>query len=380
VKRIPGYRWLCHKVFLKSSVSLAELSGQHDSDRLAEESRFIAEESSATSLPANFRRHQHASVPEARRICAVPDATIVGTPPILYTSGGRPIVRTIGVRESRDFFWEQYRGGRRSGELLLSRLLKPIPEGTRLCEEGVVLPLIGRWCTSYYHWFTEYLPQVRALQAFGTEMGQVPKLLLPTRPPDWMVDSLRGLGIERGRIRRYDGKGLRVGALLVTERRPQTGGLYGVRRSSVDDLLWVRDQVLSRFGEGKAARRRRRIYLSRQQSGRRRVKNYDSLWKLLETNGFECFIPENLAFREQVRLLEEAEYVVGPHGGGLTNLLFAPEGTRVLELLPTTENTSHYFALSRRLGHQYAAIVGDEADLKGDDFVVDLEQLKANLP
>jgi capsular polysaccharide biosynthesis protein len=62
------------------------------------------------------------------------------------------------------------------------------------------------------------------------------------------------------------------------------------------------------------------------------VLNEEELHPILNDYGFEIVETENLSFRGKIELLSDAEIVAGPHGGGLTNLLFAPESCRVLEL------------------------------------------------
>ena len=54
---------------------------------------------------------------------------------------------------------------------------------------------------------------------------------------------------------------------------------------------------------------------------------------------------EDLEFRDQVALFRDAETVVAPHGGGLTNLVFCDPGTKVIELFPAA-NIDLYYRLA----------------------------------
>ena len=62
--------------------------------------------------------------------------------------------------------------------------------------------------------------------------------------------------------------------------------------------------------------------------------------------------------REKARLFAEAEFVAGPHGAGLTNLLFAPGGCRVLEIIDPAHVNVLYYSLADLLDQPYGALFG----------------------
>ena len=74
---------------------------------------------------------------------------------------------------------------------------------------------------------------------------------------------------------------------------------------------------------------------------------------ILKKFGFETVASEQLSFAEQVKLFARAEVVVTPHGAGLGNLLFVPEGCKVLEILDRDYVNDHYYNLSSILGLNY---------------------------
>ena len=63
-----------------------------------------------------------------------------------------------------------------------------------------------------------------------------------------------------------------------------------------------------------------------------------------------------LSFREQIDGLRGASAVVAPHGAGLTNILFAPNQCRVLELFASRGGTLTYEVLAKALGQDYTAL------------------------
>lgn len=60
-------------------------------------------------------------------------------------------------------------------------------------------------------------------------------------------------------------------------------------------------------------------------------------------------------FDEMVRMFGRAKWIVAPHGAGLANMIFAPRGTRVLELMPSN-NPCNFMVLSHCLGNPYRCL------------------------
>jgi hypothetical protein len=77
-----------------------------------------------------------------------------------------------------------------------------------------------------------------------------------------------------------------------------------------------------------------KIFISRAGARDTRMDSLEeqSLVPELEKIGFRIVRLEDLNFIEQANLFYNAEIVVGPHGAGLTNIVFGPEDLRVIEL------------------------------------------------
>jgi hypothetical protein len=67
------------------------------------------------------------------------------------------------------------------------------------------------------------------------------------------------------------------------------------------------------------------------------MRNEPALIEQVHKRGYEVVTPGSLSFAEQVQLFRGARLIVGPHGAGLTNIVFCEPGTIVYELIP-----SHY--------------------------------------
>jgi hypothetical protein len=180
-------------------------------------------------------------------------------------------------------------------------------------------------CANYCHWLLDYLPRLSLAQPAGAPF-------LVNRPlAGFQRDALAYLGVEE--------------RALIALDYP---GAYRVRRLSYPSLrssvtlppldfdpaivAWLRDA----FAPLRAAGGRRRLFISRAGESdvhRRRLTNHDEIEAVAVRHGFEPVRLEDLGFLDQVRLFAGAERIAAPHGAGLANLVFAPPGTGVVELM-----------------------------------------------
>jgi capsular polysaccharide biosynthesis protein len=115
-----------------------------------------------------------------------------------------------------------------------------------------------------------------------------------------------------------------------------------------------------------------RLFISRADAQRRTIKNQDLLIPRLKSRGFEVIKPEHLSPAEQADCFYDAEMIVGAHGAGLTNALYAKR-TYVLELFPANFVVPHYYYLCKSLGHSYSYLCGDEEERDPTVFEVDID-------
>ena len=70
-----------------------------------------------------------------------------------------------------------------------------------------------------------------------------------------------------------------------------------------------------------------------------------------------------MSMQEKVALMSRAEVVVGVCGAGLTNLVFANPGTKVIEIFPPNYIHFTYYILCHQLGLEYYYLVGDRFEI-----------------
>ena len=78
----------------------------------------------------------------------------------------------------------------------------------------------------------------------------------------------------------------------------------------------------------------KKIYISRKLAIKRHLKNEDEFLPLLKKHGFSKVFLEKMTIKDQVKLFRSISHVIAPHGAGLTNVLFAPNNIKILEIRP----------------------------------------------
>lgn len=90
-----------------------------------------------------------------------------------------------------------------------------------------------------------------------------------------------------------------------------------------------------RFHVGGGSAKGRRLFLTRDEPGNRRIMaNRSEIEAIAADFGFEVIAPATMAVADQVRCFAGADCVIGESGAGLANLGFCDPGTRILELQP----------------------------------------------
>lgn len=238
---------------------------------------------------------------------------------------------------------------------------------TRL-ERAVVLA--NGWSTNYFHWVSEQLPRLFAPDGPVVDDVGVGVVVSP-HPPRWVGDSLRMVGVADERV--IDDTGDLAVAELLNPPFPRQMVL-GRRRSAVSPYMLgeMRRRVVSVFP---AVGEPTNVLISRRNAVGRRISNEEELEGALLPLGFEVVCLEDLTFAQQVELFHRARIVVGPHGAGLTNMVFSTSSV-VLEISGPDSNRS-FITLSAALGHSHHVVDAQPiGNGKRADLVVDVSRVR----
>ncbi len=172
---------------------------------------------------------------------------------------------------------------------------------------------------NYAHWLMDSMVK---LAPFKTPFDFC--VLIPPGSPRFVRDSLSVAGFQAEQIIEAVEGPNRCSRLIVSRVQDRTGE----PRTSALHLL---REMLLRAAPSTPASKRERLYIGRK-AGTRRIVNEDELEPILLEFGIRRVESERLSFSEQVDLFSKAEFILGAHGAGMLNSIFAPEGAIVMEI------------------------------------------------
>ncbi len=109
-----------------------------------------------------------------------------------------------------------------------------------------------------------------------------------------------------------------------------------------------------------------RRFRAKQAPNYRPLMNEDELIELAKSKDFTIVEMENLSLIEQISVMKGAKTIAGPSGSGLLNSIFAPAGTKVIELESFTWCIRQHGRVYSSCGHPYVEVFGefDNTDLR----------------
>ena len=124
----------------------------------------------------------------------------------------------------------------------------------------------------------------------------------------------------------------------------------------------------------------RKIYIQRKAPFPRSFTNESAVQNFLEAAGYETILLENHSVKEQIRIVSEAEFVVGGHGAGLAFLVFCHPDTKIIEITSNKNTeTRHYYHMATAMGQRFFRFQDVEVDSQGNGLV-NVESLGEMLP
>jgi hypothetical protein len=199
--------------------------------------------------------------------------------------------------------------------------------------ESVVL-LPTNWPHNYFHFYRDFLPKILLLEQANIEPS------VPVVVPDDLIDqpffqqAIRSERLARWNFISPRGQFIKTESLVFCSanqfivmdrsdapdpellRHAKAGTKFLESPAEVLALLGL-DDLRTQAGAD------RRVFLTRSGLRGRTISNYDELEPLLREKNFETVETEGLSLREQAQLFSECRYLIGIHGAGLTNIVWA---------------------------------------------------------
>lgn len=219
---------------------------------------------------------------------------------------------------------------------------------------------LSTWASEYYHWFHDVLPRLE------TAIPLLPSdtmFLINDNPHPYQLESLKAYGITESRL----------------EIQPPT------IRTQIQHLWFSTPIGHASYGSGKVIQKvstrindffavdyypsKKNYYISRKGAKSRRVLNEEDYVDQIKDLGFDIVTLEQFSWKEQLKIFSSAKSIMGPHGAGLTNMIFLKSPSTVLEIRTPANITECYYILAKQLNFTFQRL---EANLHGDSITGDM--------
>lgn len=338
----------------------------------------------AVVSPADVDQREHAVTLPALEIAVFRDIGVIGGSEMLCAAGGRLLYdelatgdpdrygcKAFGIIPAQAF--GLHLPACHDGRVLVTHSAPegtPIPRAIHLCKDH---------SGNYFHWLFECLP--RAIVALEQPEYAGWPLLVDAGLPAQNLQALQRLCGEREIIPIAHREMRNVGELVFPGVFSFMHDNYG-KSVAAEDLVIAPEAVhllRSRLLPAARSAAGKRLYIARDRAKYRRMLNEQQIQAALRAQGFEIVRPEDMNFAEQLKLFSEASVIVGPTGAGLSNMVFAPPGCKVIVLAGDTRDANYFIfgQLGFLLDQQLAYVTGKARKpwLLHSDYSIDLPQL-----
>lgn len=226
------------------------------------------------------------------------------------------------------------------------------------------------WLYTFYnidHLIRESLPAILALKEIGVDIKNI-KFVVPNLNNYGILEILNTFGIPMKNIIQLERQWIQFSEVYIPSFF-SFGHLHTPSKYYLETAQKLKELVLLKKSNTKKPKR---IFVSRQNAGMRRLLNEKYLYKSLIQRGFDIIEPGELTKLQQVEYFSSAELVVGQHGMGIANAIFAENQSKIIEIMHTNYNRVSYFRTAQVLRGMYGAYYVDPIDLSyaqnGDKF------------
>ena len=209
--------------------------------------------------------------------------------------------------------------------------------------KGKIISLLtgGAGNHNYFHWMYDVLPRIGIYEK-NFDISEIDYFLLPSLEKKFQKETLEMLNIPLSKC--ISSKFYRhlSGSEISVIDHP-----YCLKNDASNEIQnipiwvsnWLREKFL--FSQGKLNGTPKKVYIDRSDTSSntkklRSIVNENEVKDFLNSNGFEFISLGNFSFKDQVKIMNNADIVVGLHGAGFANFCFCKEKTKIVEFKSNT--------------------------------------------
>ncbi|MCW5735179.1 MAG: glycosyltransferase family 61 protein [Enhydrobacter sp.] len=220
---------------------------------------------------------------------------------------------------------------------------------------------------NYYNWTIRYAPRVRIFKSFRRRV----KLLSPRFKNEYVRGTLQLHGVGQKRVVPVREP------ILVRTLHICSPSAIGRHELSPQLIAGLADPPVPTDPPGAATR----LYIPRANVKSRRVVNEAEVSGALSKLGFTIFDSAQHSVAAQAGAFHAAEIIVGAHGAGFANMVYARPGTTVVEIIPEgyDQGVTSYRSLADHFGLRYVPLFAREVlpnrNRCNSDIAIDVAEL-----
>lgn len=196
----------------------------------------------------------------------------------------------------------------------------------------------------YFHWMTDAMQRIFNAKEYSPKYPII--LTSNFKDKSFINETLEILGLDAVYIDHE--KHYKFKNLLMSERVSPAGNY---RKEIINNIAseFINSQpIIEKNNEYN------RIWVSRQNAGRRMINNFSEVKKILKKYKFKVIEFEKYTFAEQVRMSMNCQVLGGVHGAGLTNMMFMNKRSKIFEVRGNLDTSNNcFFSLASDLDMKY---------------------------
>jgi hypothetical protein len=239
-----------------------------------------------------------------------------------------------------------------SGDMI-SMFLSPRPTPQHV--DATLAFLSVKWGASFFHWMTDVMGRFAILYGSGFPLQEIDYFVIDYAGLPYQDATIALLGIPHNKII-SSSRALALRAkYIIAPSSPGTPGWTQTWTAAF--VRKIAAPIISNHMGG-LVNRNNKIYISRNKARYRNIQNEDEVWSLLAARGFQRVFLEDMPFTDQILTMHAAEYIVAPHGAGLSNIIFCKPHARIVEIFSPEYVNVCYWILANACGLSYRYLLG----------------------
>ena len=237
--------------------------------------------------------------------------------------------------------------------------------------EGNVMPLTNKWSYNYHHWLCECLPAlVAVMEKFPAVLIAVPESL-----SQFQRKTLQLLGFDDTKL--VSAKTIHPESLILVNNIRIKNRAWPTSVISPAAIKKMRKLILEKITITNAVEKIDVLWISRSAENNRHVIN-ELAYVQSQSFNVKVMYPTRESLEEQISQASRAHIIIGPHGAGLTNILWSDQAT-LIEIGPSRIVNNSFRSLAASIGCKYhylpASVVGTHYLKNRRNLLVDIDAL-----